>query len=323
MSEIKNIGVLTSGGDAPGMNAAIRAVVRAGIYNNLNVFGIKRGYNGLISGEITEIGAREVSGVLRRGGTILKTARCLEFMKEEGRKKAISMAGVFGLDAIVVIGGDGSYKGARDISKLGLPVIGIPGTIDNDISSTDYTIGFDTALNTALEAIDKIRDTSYSHERCSLIEVMGRSAGYIALTIGITSGAEAVVVPEKEFNLDTDIIRPIIDARNSGKTDYIVIVAEGIGGVMDIAKDITERTGIEARATILGHVQRGGTPSVQDRYIASLMGVKAIELIKNKELNRVVSLKNDKIVGIEINEALDMKKTLDPHIVSISKMLAI
>jgi 6-phosphofructokinase 1 len=323
MSEVKNIGVLTSGGDAPGMNAAIRSVVRAGIYNNFKVFGIKRGYNGLISGDINEIGPREVSGILKRGGTILKTARCLDFMKEEGRKKAVSMAGIFGLDAIVVIGGDGSYKGARDISQMGLPVIGIPGTIDNDIASTDYTIGYDTALNTAIEAIDKIRDTSYSHERCSIIEVMGRRAGYIALTIGITAGAEAVVVPEKEFNLDSDVIKPIIKARNAGKTDYIVIVAEGVGKVMEMAQNITDRTGIEARAAILGHIQRGGTPSVYDRYIASLMGVKAIELIKNNDLNRVVSFKNDKLIGIEINEAIEMKKTIEPEILNISKILAI
>jgi 6-phosphofructokinase 1 len=323
MRAIKNIGVLTSGGDAPGMNATIRAVVRAGFYSGLDVYGIKKGFNGLITGDIHKIDPRDVSGIIKRGGTILKTARCKEFMEEEGQKKAVSMAGVFGLDAVVVIGGDGSYRGALEMSRHGLSVICLPGTIDNDIGSTDYTIGYDTALNTAQDAIDKIRDTSYSHERCSVLEVMGRRAGYIALTIGITVGAESIVIPEKEFQLEADVLRPLIEARNRGKADFIVVVAEGVGGVMDIAKSITERTGIEARATILGHIQRGGSPTVHDRYMASLMGAKAVELLKAGQLNQVVCAKDDKILGVPIEEALQMKKTLDPAIVKISKVLSI
>jgi 6-phosphofructokinase 1 len=323
MKKIKNIGVLTSGGDAPGMNAAIRAVVRAGFYHGFEVYGIRKGYNGLITGDVHRIDPRDVSGIIKRGGTFLKTARCKEFMEEAGQKKAVAMAGVFGLDVIVVIGGDGSYKGAYEVSKHGLPVICMPGTIDNDIASTDYTIGYDTALNTAQDAIDKIRDTSYSHERCSVLEVMGRRAGYIALTIGITVGAESIVIPEKEFNLEIDILRPLIEARNRGKADFIVVVAEGVGKVMDIAKNITERTGIEARATILGHIQRGGSPTVHDRYMASLMGAKAVDLIKEGRLNQVVCFKNDEIIGVEIGEALSMKKTLDPAIIKTSKVLSI
>lgn len=323
MSEIKTIGVLTSGGDAPGMNAAIRAVVRAGIYHGFKVMGIRKGYNGLINGDITEMNPRSVSDIIHRGGTILQTARCPEFVTEEGVKKAITMAKVFGIDAIVVIGGDGSYRGARDLSKMGMGVIGLPGTIDNDIGCTEYTIGYDTAMNTVQDAIDKIRDTAYSHERCSVLEVMGRHAGYIALNVGIAGGAEAVVLPEKEFDLNKDIIKPIIEGRNRGKKHYVVIVAEGVGGAIEIAKEIETKTGVEARATILGHIQRGGSPTVYDRVMASQMGVKAVEVLKQGIVNRIVALKDNKLVDIEINEALDTKKTIEDDLINLSKMLSL
>jgi 6-phosphofructokinase 1 len=323
MSEIKTIGVLTSGGDAPGMNAAIRAVVRTGIYHGMQVMGIRKGYNGLISGDIEELSLRSVSDIINRGGTVLQTARCPLFRTEEGIKKGISMAKVFGLDAIVVIGGDGSYRGARDMSTFGFPVIGVPGTIDNDISSSDYTIGFDTALNTVQDAIDKIRDTAYSHERCSVLEVMGRHAGYIALDVSIAGGAEVVLLPEKSLDIMQDVIKPIIEGRNRGKKHYLVIVAEGVGGAIEIASQIEEKTGIEARATILGHIQRGGSPTVYDRVMASRMGAKAVELLNNGIVNRIVSLKDNKIVDIEINEALNMKKSIDEDLIALSKILAL
>lgn len=323
MGNIKTIGVLTSGGDAPGMNAAIRAVVRAGIYHGLKVMGIKRGYVGLIKGEIEEMSLRSVSDIVHRGGTILKTARCPEFRTEEGIKKGIAMAKVFGIDAIVVIGGDGSYRGAKDMSRLGMPVIGLPGTIDNDISSSDYTIGYDTALNTVLDVIDKIRDTAYSHERCSVLEVMGRHAGYIALNVGIAGGADVILLPEKPFDMDKDIVKPIIEGRNRGKKDYAVIVAEGAGGAIEIAKEIEEKTGIETRYTILGHIQRGGSPTVRDRVVASQMGAKAVELLVNDTINRIVSMKEDALVDIDINEALDMTKTIDPWLIDLAKILSL
>lgn len=324
MSEIKTIGVLTSGGDAPGMNAAIRSVVRAGIYHGFKVMGIRKGYNGLINGDITEMSLRSVSDIIHRGGTVLQTARCPEFTTEEGLKKGASMAKVFGIDAIVVIGGDGSYRGARDLSNYcGVSVIGIPGTIDNDIGCTDYTIGFDTALNTVQDAIDKIRDTAYSHERCSVLEVMGRRAGYIALNVGIAGGAEAIILPEKQFDLSRDIIKPIIEGRNRGKKHYVVIIAEGVGGAIEVAKSIAEKTGIEARATVLGHIQRGGSPTVYDRVMASMMGAKAVELLKQGTVNRIVAFKNNKVTDIEINEALDTKKDIDEDLISLSRILSL
>ncbi|MCX7843517.1 MAG: 6-phosphofructokinase [Clostridia bacterium] len=323
MSDIKTIGVLTSGGDAPGMNAAIRAVVRTGIYYGMKVMGIRKGYNGLIHGDITEMTARSVSDIIHRGGTILQTARSPEFLTAEGQKKAADMAKVFGIDAIVVIGGDGSYRGARDLTKQGIGVVGLPGTIDNDIACTEYTIGYDTALNTVQDAIDKIRDTAYSHERCSVLEVMGRHAGYIALNVGIAGGAEAVVLPEMEFDLNKNIIKPIIEGRNRGKKHYVVIVAEGVGGAIEIAKEIEERTGVEARATILGHIQRGGSPTVYDRVMASLMGAKAVELLKDGLVNRIVALKDNKLTDFEINEALEMKKSIDQGIIELGKILSL
>lgn len=323
MAKVKTIGVLTSGGDAPGMNAAIRAVVRTGIYYGYKVYSIQKGYNGLISGDMTEMSLRSVSDIIHRGGTILQTARCPEFNTEEGLKKAMKMVGIFGLDALVVIGGDGSFRGARDISKYGMKVIGIPATIDNDIGSTEYSIGYDTAQNTVQDAIDKIRDTAYSHERCSVMEVMGRHAGYIALNVGIAGGAEVVLLPEQTFNINTDVIKPIIEGRNRGKKHYLVIVAEGVGGAIDIAEEIQEKTGIEARATILGHIQRGGSPTVYDRVTASIMGVKAVETIRNGTLNRIIAMKNSKIVDIDIDEALNTKKVLDSDIIEMSKILAL
>lgn len=323
MNEIKTIGVLTSGGDAPGMNATIRAVVRMGINKGFKVMGIERGYEGLLKGEVYELNARSVSDIINHGGTMLKTARSKDFKTEEGVKKGKYMADVFKIDALVVIGGDGSFKGARELSNTGLPVIGIPGTIDNDISCTEYTIGFDTALNNVVDAIDKIRDTAYSHERCSVIEVMGRRAGYIALNVGIAGGAESIILPEKKFNINNDILKPIIEGRNRGKKNYIVVLAEGVGGAIDISQKITEITGMECRATILGHIQRGGKPTVQDRYMASLMGCKAITVLLEGRKNRIIALKNNNIVDIDINEALEMKKSIDDESVEISKILSL
>ncbi|GAE89719.1 6-phosphofructokinase [Acetivibrio straminisolvens] len=324
MSTVRTIGVLTSGGDAPGMNAAIRAVVRTGLYYGFKVLGIRKGYNGLINGDIEELTARSVGDIIHRGGTILQTARSPQFKTEEGLKKAMSMAKVFGIDALVVIGGDGSYRGARDISKLGLNVIGIPGTIDNDIGCTDYTIGYDTAMNTVQDAIDKIRDTAYSHERCSVLEVMGRHAGYIAVNVGISGGAEAVVLPEKPYDMDTDIIKPIIEGRNRGKKHYLVIVAEGVEGkAIEIAKEITEKTGIEARATILGHIQRGGSPTVYDRVMASQMGAKAIEVLRENKRNRIIVFKDNQLGDMDLDEALEAKKTISEDLIQLSRILSL
>ena len=303
---IKRIGVLTSGGDAPGMNAAIRAVVRSGIYRGFQVYGIKKGYEGLLKGDMFEMNLRTVSDIMSRGGTILQTARSKEFATDDGVKRAARMAEVFQLDAIVVIGGDGSFRGARALAREGVNVIGIPATIDNDINSTDYTIGFDTALNTVKDAIDKIKDTAYSHERCSVVEVMGRGAGYIALNCAIADGAEACILPEKKFDIDTDIIQPIIGCRNRGKHHYIVIIAEGVGGTMEIADQIKSITGISTTTTILGHLQRGGSPTVRDRVAASLMAVKATECLQNGEKNKIIAEKNNKYIAIDIEEALEM-----------------
>ena len=317
------IGVLTSGGDAPGMNAAIRAVVRCGIHAGFQVMGIRRGYNGLLSGDIEPMDLRSVSDIISRGGTILRTARSPEFKTNEGLDQAISIARVFGLDAVVVIGGDGSYRGALDLSRKGMPVVGLPGTIDNDIGCTDYTIGYDTALNTVKDAIDKIRDTAYSHERCSVLEVMGRHAGHIALNVAIAGGAEAVVIPEKTFDMEKDILCPIIEGRNRGKTNYIVIVAEGIGGAVEIAGEIEEKTGIEARATILGHIQRGGSPTVMDRVMASRMGSRAVEILRDGGKNRIVSWKDGHITDYDIEEALLMKKRVDEDLLELNRILAL
>ena len=327
MSEIKSIGVLTSGGDAPGMNAAIRAVVRTGIYHGIKMFGIRKGYNGLISGDIFEMNARSVSDIVHRGGTILQTARCKEFTTDEGMQKAMSLSRAFGLDALVVIGGDGSYRGARDVSKLGMKVMGLPGTIDNDIACSEYTIGYDTAMNTVQDALDKIRDTAYSHERCSVLEVMGRRAGHIALNVGVAGGAEVILLPEKEFDFDKDIIRRIVQGRNNGKKNYIIILAEGvaekIGGALELAKKIEDLTGIETRGTVLGYIQRGGSPSIRDRVMASAMGVKAVELLKAGVYNRVMCVEKAKIVDVDIDEALSMSKDIDHEMLRLIEILSI
>ena len=308
---VKTIGVLTSGGDAPGMNAAIRAVVRTAIAEGLEVKGIMRGYAGLIDEEIVDLNLRSVSDIIHRGGTMLYTARCPEFKEEAGLQKAIANCRKHGIDGIVVIGGDGSYRGARDLSERGLPCVGIPGTIDNDISSTEYTIGFDTAMNTAMEMVDRLRDTAQSHERCTIVEVMGRRAGYIALHTGIAVGATAVLVPEVPFDIEKDVIRKIENAKTSDKKHFIIVVAEGVGHVDELAKEIEAKCGIESRATVLGHVQRGGSPTVRDRVIASKMGHESVQLLKKGIGNRVVCLNKGDIVDKDIFEALNEKKSYE------------
>ena len=320
---IKTIGVLTSGGDAPGMNAALRAVVRSGIYNGFKVMGVRKGYIGLINGEFEEMTARSVSDLIHKGGTILQTARCPEMKTEEGLTKAATMCKIFGIDALVVLGGDGSYRGAVDLSKYGVPFVGVPCTIDNDIACTDYTIGFDTACNTVQDAIDKIRDTAYSHERCSVVEVMGRHAGFIAIRVSIAGGAEAVILPEKKFDIQKDIIRNIIEGRNRGKKHYIVILAEGVGGAVEISKQIEESTGIETRATILGYIQRGGSPTNRDRVMASVMGTKAIDLLKEGKINRLVIHKNHEVTDIDAQEGMKMTKSIDDYEVKVNYILSL
>lgn len=311
MSNVTAIGVLTSGGDAPGMNAAVRAVVRTAVSMGIKCYGIHRGYNGLIEGDISEMTIRDVSDIIHRGGTVLYTARSPMFKTEEGMKAAMDNCRKFGINGIVVIGGDGSYRGARDLSLRGIPCVGIPGTIDNDISSTDYTVGYDTAMNTAMEMVDKLRDTTQSHERCSVVEVMGRRAGWIALETGIAVGATAILVPEVPYDIDRDIIAKIHKTQQSGKKHFIVVVAEGVGEVEKIAKEIEEKTGIESRATVLGHVQRGGSPTVRDREMASCMGNYAVKLLSRGIGNRVVSYRNGKLTDFDIFEALNMTKEFD------------
>lgn len=321
--EIKTIGVLTSGGDAPGMNAAIRAVVRTGIYRGIKILGVKQGYNGLITGDIIELDARSVGDAIQRGGTILQTARCKEFRDMEGVKKGMQTAKKYGMDALVVIGGDGSFRGAKDLCSIGFPTVGIPGTIDNDISCTDYTIGYDTCLSTVADAVDKIRDTSSSHSRCSVVEVMGRNAGHIAINSAIACGAEVALIPEREWDFEEDVVKPIIKGRERGKTHSIVIVAEGVGKSFKLAEQIQERTGIESRATVLGHVQRGGKPTVRDRIIASQMGSYAVEAILAGKSNCVIALRDDKIVDIDIEEGLAMKKDISEDLIALSKALSV
>lgn len=323
MNKMTAIGVLTSGGDAPGMNAAVRAVVRTAVSMGIKCYGIHRGYNGLIEGDIVELTARDVSDIIHRGGTILYTARSPLFKTEEGMKTAIENCKKFGIQGIVVIGGDGSYRGARDLSERGIPCVGLPGTIDNDISSTDYTIGFDTAMNTAMEMVDKIRDTAQSHERCSVVEVMGRHAGWIALETGIAVGASAILVPEVSFDFEKDIINKILMTQQSGKKHFIVVVAEGVGNVDGLAKQIEERTGIETRATVLGHVQRGGSPTVRDREMASCMGNYAVNLLSKGIGNRVVSYRDGKLVDYDIFEALNMTKEFNLEKYNLSSTISI
>ena len=319
---MNTIGVLTSGGDAPGMNAAVRAVVRTAIAMGMKVKGIRRGYNGLIEGDIIDLDVRSVSDIIHRGGTVLYTARSPRFKTEEGMKEAIDNCKKHGIEGIVVIGGDGSYRGARDLSLRGIPCVGIPGTIDNDISSTEYTIGFDTAMNTAMEMVDKLRDTSQSHDRCSVVEVMGRRAGYLALQTGIAVGATAVLVPEIEFKIE-DVIQKIKATRKTGKKHFIIVVAEGVGGVEEIAKKIEEGTGVESRATVLGHVQRGGNPTIRDRVMATEMGYAAVKLLNEGIGNRVIGWKKGEIVNYDIYEALNMKKPFDDEMYEIANTTSI
>lgn len=308
---MKSIAVLTSGGDAPGMNPAVRAVVRTACQRGIKVYGVDRGYTGLINGDIHEMNLRSVSDIITRGGTILYSARCPEFKTEEGLQKAVATCKKFGIDGMVIIGGDGSFRGARDLSLRGIPCIGLPGTIDNDISCTDYTIGYDTCLNTIVQMVDRIRDTSESHDRCTVVEVMGRGAGYLALEAGIAVGATAIIVPEVEYDIERDVIARIREFQKTGKKHFIVIVAEGVGGTAEIAKKIEAETGVESRATILGHVQRGGSPTARDRIMASQMGSRAVDLLTQGIGNRVVGIRDNKIVDFDIFEALKMTKTID------------
>ena len=320
--EIKTIGVLTSGGDAPGMNAAIRAVVRKALVNGKQVKGILKGYSGLLNEEIVDLSANDVSNTIERGGTILFTARCKEFMTEEGQKRGAEICRKHGIDGIVVIGGDGSFRGAQKLANLGINTIGVPGTIDLDISCTEYTIGFDTAVNTAMEAIDKVRDTSTSHERCSIIEVMGRNAGYIALWCGIANGAEDILLPENYDSDEQKIINNIIENRKRGKKHHIIVNAEGVGHSTSMARRIEAATGIETRATILGHMQRGGSPTCKDRVYASMMGAMAADLLCDGKTNRVVGYQHGRFQDFDINEALDMVKGIDPYQYQVAKDLS-
>ena len=319
---MKTIGVLTSGGDAPGMNAAVRSVVRTAIAKGMTVKGIRRGYNGLIEDDMIDLDARDMSDIIHRGGTFLFTARSPKFKTEEGMQAALETCKKEGIEGIVVIGGDGSYRGARDLSERGIPCVGIPGTIDNDISSTDYTIGFDTAMNTAMEMVDKIRDTAQSHDRCSVVEVMGRHAGHIALQMGIAVGATAILVPEIETPAE-QVIEKIRRTQQMGKRHFIVVVAEGVGGVEELAAKIMDETGIDTRATVLGHVQRGGNPTVRDRVVATEMGYAAVELLEKGIGNRVICQRNGEIVNEDIFEALNMKKSLDMKLLQIADTTSI
>ncbi len=319
---MKTIGVLTSGGDAPGMNAAIRAVVRTAIYNDCKVYGIKRGYDGLINAKLEEMTRSSVADIIHRGGTILQTARSDEFMTEEGRKKALNVLNVFNVDGLIVIGGDGSMTGATKLNDLGIPCIGVPGTIDNDLEYTDYTIGFDTAINTVVEAISKIRDTSSSHGRVNIVEVMGRKCGDIALYCGLAGGAESIVLPEMPYDID-QICRKIIRGKNRGKLHSLLLLAEGAGSAVEMAKIIEEKTGMETRATILGHIQRGGSPTAADRILASHLAARAVELLLEGKNNRAVGIKCSEMVDIDMAEALTMEKKLDMATYKLADILSI
>lgn len=319
----KTIGVLTSGGDAPGMNAAVRAVTRTAIDKGFKVIGIRRGYNGLLTGDMVELNARSVSDIIQRGGTEIFTARCKEFKEWEYVLKAKDRAVEANMAGIVVIGGDGSFRGAADLSKAGIPCVGIPGTIDNDIQCTEFTIGYDTAMNTVMEMVDKLRDTSHSHERCAVVEVMGRNAGHIALNTGIACGATAILVPEVEYDIERDVIAKIKEGQAAGKEQFIIVVAEGIGGTEEMARKIEAATGVESRATILGHVQRGGSPTVRDRVMASEMGYYAVELLEKGIGNRVIGLKDGKVCDYDIQEALAMKKPFNERLYKIANEISL
>lgn len=321
-NEVKTIAVLTSGGDAPGMNAAIRAAVRRGLSKGLAVKGILKGYDGLINEEIIDLQAKDVSDTIQRGGTILYTARSAEMRTKEGQQKAADICKKHNIDGIIIIGGDGSFRGAQELAKHGVNVIGVPGSIDLDIACTDYSIGFDTAVNTAMQAIDKVRDTSTSHERCSIIEVMGRDAGYIALWCGIANGAEDILLPEKYDYDEQKLVNNIIENRKRGKKHHIIINAEGIGHSTSMAKRIEAATGIDTRATILGHMQRGGSPTCKDRVYASIMGAFAVDLLTEGKTKRVVGYKNGEYMDFDINEALAMQKGLPDYQFEVAKSLS-
>ena len=320
---MKTIGVLTSGGDAPGMNAAVRAVVRTACENGLKVIGINRGYQGLIEGDVRELNIRSVSDIIHRGGTMLYSARCTAFREEAGMQAAIESCKKLGIEGIVVIGGDGSFRGARDLSLRGIPCVAIPGTIDNDIGCCDYTIGYDTAMNTIMQMVDRIRDTAESHDRCAVVEVMGRGAGYLALTSGIACGATSTLIPEVPFEFERDVIDRMKRTQKSGKVHFVIIVSEAIGGVEEMAKRIQAETGVETRATILGHVQRGGSPTAKDRIVASQMGYHAVQLLKDGIGNRVVAMQKEKILDIDIFEALNMKNSVDLDMYKMSLDISI
>ena len=307
---VKRIGVLTSGGDAPGMNACVRAVVRTALYRGFECYGIRRGWNGLIHGDIVKLDEKSVAHIINRGGTILYTARSTEFMTEEGQRKAVSTCKFLGLDGIVAIGGDGTFRGAQALSKYGISVVGIPGTIDNDISCTNYCIGFDTAANTAIECIDKLRDTMQSHERCSVVEVMGRNAGYLAMYVGLATGATAVLVPEEPIDFDRDVIEKIRQARLNGFTHYMIVVAEGAGSAAAIAAKIKEEIDLDPRVTVLGHIQRGGTPSARDRVNATKMGYCAVEILRQGKSGRIICTQNGMLTDVDIDEGLAMEKSI-------------
>ena len=319
----KSIAVLTSGGDAPGMNAAVRAVVRTGLNFGMKVYGVMRGYNGLLTGDLKEMNMRSVSDIMQHGGTALYTARSPEFNTPAGVEKAANMCREKGIEGVVVIGGDGSFRGARDLTNAGINCIGVPGTIDNDIACTDYTSGYDTDLNTAMEMIDRIRDTTESHDRCSVVEVMGRRCGDIALNTGVAVGALTTLVPEIPYDFHRDVLDRIRLAQSTGKRHYIIVVAEGVGNTEELAQRIQRHTGIETRATILGHVQRGGAPTLRDRVVASRMGYHAAELLFNGIGNRVVAMKGEQIVDFDITEALNMPRTFDEKMYRVSAVLSI
>lgn len=321
--KIRRIGVLTSGGDAPGMNAAVRSVARTCLHLGIECVGIRRGYNGLVNGDVLPLDYDLSSGLIRRGGTILYTARSEEFVTEAGQEKAAATCRFLGLDGVVGIGGDGTFRGLQALSRKGVNVVGIPGTIDNDIACTAYTVGFDTACNTAIEAIDRLQDTMQSHERCSVVEVMGRHAGHVALNVGVACGATAVLVPERQINFQEDVVEPIRRVRMAGRTHFMVIVAEGIsGGAYGVAKQIHDATALDTRVTILGHVQRGGAPTLRDRVAATYMGYEAVRLLAEGKSCRVVAMQGDEYVNFDITEALQMKKDLDPQTYTVMQALS-
>lgn len=319
---MKTIGILTSGGDAPGMNAAIRAVVRTAIYNDLNIMGIKQGFEGLVNGEVEKMELSSVADIIHRGGTVLRSSRSEEFMTDEGFKKALNVIDIFGIDGIIVLGGDGTFKGAKALSKAGIPTVAIPCTIDNDMGYTDYTIGFFTAVETAVEAIGKLRDTSTSHGRANIIEVMGRHCGDLALYSGLSGGAESIIVPEIEFKMNA-VIKKAIQGRNRGKLHHIIVLAEGVGNAYDMAKEIKENAGIDTRVTILGHVQRGGTPTTFDRIMASEMGRRAVELLMEGHKSRALGIKCNQTIDLDIGEALKIKNVFNKKMYETAKILSI